>query len=162
MGLHRADTYESLGAVEIETRKRVFWTLRCLEASVSAFLGLPRSLSDEDVDQVLPDEINDECFPQRVTISAQNGRLPAIVVSNKYTRLMLILARIMKDTYSNKNNTGGIELSRQIDVTRIRGIERDLAQWLQNMRISYENGNDTLITRFVLHCSYMFGHNLKV
>ncbi|GKZ21951.1 hypothetical protein AbraIFM66951_007281 [Aspergillus brasiliensis] len=64
LGLHRkfpgrlprgGNTY-----LERELRKRILWSAYMLDRYLSVMFGRPRLLHDEDIDQDLPDEINDE------------------------------------------------------------------------------------------------------
>ncbi|GLB01451.1 hypothetical protein AtubIFM57143_011439, partial [Aspergillus tubingensis] len=64
LGLHRkfpgrlpkgGNTY-----MERELRKRILWSAYMLDRYLSVMFGRPRLLHDEDIDQDLPDEINDE------------------------------------------------------------------------------------------------------
>ena len=53
MGLHRSYAGQ-FNPIEAEIRKRVFWIVRKLDIYVGAMLGLPQTLSDDDIDQGLP------------------------------------------------------------------------------------------------------------
>jgi hypothetical protein len=63
LGLHRKRISQTSGAssalVEIECRKRVFWSAYTLDRYLCVILGRPRVFRDEDVDQYLPERIND-------------------------------------------------------------------------------------------------------
>lgn len=62
LGLHRkrySQTSGATGLIETECRKRVFWSAYTLDRYLSVILGRPRIFRDEDVDQHLPDRIND-------------------------------------------------------------------------------------------------------
>lgn len=63
LGLHR-QRYSQLfastsGMIELECRKRVFWCAYTLDTYLSIILGRPRTFRDEDVDQQLPQRLND-------------------------------------------------------------------------------------------------------
>lgn len=64
LGLHRRrPSKTSRGGpayIEHELRKRVFWSAYTLDKYLSVMFGRPRLLDDEDIDQDLPDEVNDE------------------------------------------------------------------------------------------------------
>jgi len=46
--------------LEQELRKRIFWSAYTLDKYLSVMFGRPRLLHDEDIDQELPEEMNDE------------------------------------------------------------------------------------------------------
>lgn len=63
LGLHRQRSSRTSskgpGLVELETRKRVFWSAYTLDKYFSVMLGRPGIFRDEDVDQDFPDQVND-------------------------------------------------------------------------------------------------------
>ncbi|KAJ5349118.1 uncharacterized protein N7506_002371 [Penicillium brevicompactum] len=46
--------------LELELRRRIFWSVYTLDKYLSIMFGRPRLLHDEDIDQDLPDEMNDD------------------------------------------------------------------------------------------------------
>lgn len=66
LGLHRstkawADS-NKMDKLEIEMRKRIFWTLHALSTNLSGKLGRPMALTVEDIDVEFPEPVND-CLP---------------------------------------------------------------------------------------------------
>lgn len=67
LGLHRsvkawADETGPLTKLDIEMRKRVFWTLNALSVNINGKLGRPMPISNEDIDVEFPEPMND-CLP---------------------------------------------------------------------------------------------------
>ncbi|KAL6702750.1 hypothetical protein ACN47E_000984 [Coniothyrium glycines] len=67
LGLHRsvkawADETQTLPKIEIEMRKRVFWTLNALSVNLNGKLGRPMPISNEDIDVEFPEPMSD-CLP---------------------------------------------------------------------------------------------------
>lgn len=65
LGLHRspkkwAYSGSATNFIEIEIRKRVFWSILSLEVSLSARLGRPMSIRETDYDVELPERLDDE------------------------------------------------------------------------------------------------------
>jgi hypothetical protein len=64
LGLHRKWptklSNNGCSYLELELRKRIFWSIYTLDKYLSIMFGRPRLLHDEDIDQELPDEMNDE------------------------------------------------------------------------------------------------------
>jgi hypothetical protein len=63
LGIHRKKFSQSFGGssslVEVEMRKRVFWSAYTLDKYLSIILGRPRVFRDEDIDQHFPERLND-------------------------------------------------------------------------------------------------------
>lgn len=64
LGLHRRRLSKinrgGSAYVEQELRKRIFWSAYTLDKYLSVMFGRPRLLDYEDIDQDMPDEVNDE------------------------------------------------------------------------------------------------------
>lgn len=61
MGLHRKrypTPVNNDGLIELECRRRTFWSAYCLDSYLSIALGRPRMLHEEDIDQDLPCEMD--------------------------------------------------------------------------------------------------------
>jgi hypothetical protein len=63
LGIHRKRFSQYFGGssslVEVEMRKRVFWSAYTLDKYLSVILGRPRVFRDEDIDQHFPERLND-------------------------------------------------------------------------------------------------------
>lgn len=67
LGMHRslkvwADRAGHLSKLDIEMRKRVFWTLNAIQVNLSGKLGRPLPISNDDIDVEFPEPMND-CLP---------------------------------------------------------------------------------------------------
>ena len=146
MGLHRNLTY-NFNPIERETRRRAFWIIRKMDTYVSALLGFPKMLNDEDVDQELPVEVDDEFITRDAILPMPPGKLSVFVASNAHTRLMFILARVIRDVYPLKSAAGGCEPGSGrptyvVSHTKIQAIEYDLQAWSEELPMGLRPGND--------------------
>jgi hypothetical protein len=145
MGLHR-DLCGGFNPIERETRKRVFWTIHKMDIYVSAMLGFPVMLRSDDINQTLPIEIDDEYITEDTVLSMPPGATSLYVASNAHTRLILILADVIKHVYPIKGLDqfvqGSTNASYKISYAKIRDIERDLADWLDTLPIYLRSGEE--------------------
>lgn len=78
IGIHRkrrVEKFNNADLVELECRKRVFWCAYSLDNYLSAVLGRPRTFHDDDIDQELPEIINDsELTRQHINSSIYKGQ----------------------------------------------------------------------------------------
>lgn len=143
MGLHRHIEHHMLSPIEQETRRRVFYVIRQMDIYVSTLLGFPLLLRNEDFDQRYPSEIDDAYITNEGLRPPPNGTPSLFQAFNAHTRLMEILAKIVRHVYptqgldqtaplsgkgSNAHNTTYI-----ISYSRIREIENDLHEWYENL-----------------------------
>lgn len=78
LGLHRKQ-HTSLAklppeALNADCRKRVFWSAYTLDKYLSVILGRPRIIRDEDIDQSLPEKLNEPgSMGARASLSVSDG-----------------------------------------------------------------------------------------
>lgn len=136
LGLHRHVVYE-FNPIEREERKRTFWIIRRFDTYVSAMLGLPSMLSDEDIDQELPVEVDDEfIFEDRIQPMPYK-HFSLMSAANAHTKLVFILQKVVRFIYPIKGlKSPGVSHrgdGYSISHSRIRLIERDLQTWMDEL-----------------------------
>lgn len=144
MGLHRSVPV-TFNPIEHEVRKRVFWTIRKLDIYVGALLGLPEMLSDDNIDQEMPLEVDDEFITADEVLSMPPGRISSIVAFNAHTRLVYILAKTVKYIYPIKGLARVSNKSAQsyaVNHAQIREIEQDLQEWREKLPMALRPGGD--------------------
>jgi hypothetical protein len=150
MGLHR-NLAANFNPIERETRRRVFWVVRNMDTYVSALLGFPRMLSDDDIDQELPIEVDDKYITKDAVLPMPVGATSLYTASNAHTRLTAILAKVIKYIYPTKGleqsvqgstKDGTMKNSYVISHAQIREIERDLADWLDKLPMALRPGGE--------------------
>lgn len=154
-GLHRSLTVDSgFTPIEIEMRKRLFYTIYKLDIYVNAMLGLPRSISPADFDQTLPLELSDEVitedgyFPER-----ENNALSSAGIANHHTKLILILDVIVRKLYPIKktNNLISHDVVTELEMKLrewLDGLPPELIPGLKEVPKKYETANKLLHLSF--------------
>ncbi|KAK6601632.1 fungal specific transcription factor [Botrytis cinerea] len=145
IGLHRSLS-GNFNPIERETRKRVFWLIRKLDTYVSAILGFPIMLSSDDIDQDMPLEVDDEYITKDAILPMPPGKMSLLVASNAHTRLMGITSKVVKHIYPIKgleqSISGNSKASYTISHSKIREIEKDLADWLDMLPMGLRPGGE--------------------
>lgn len=153
MGLHRSNRSfnRTFNPIEAETRKRVFWTIRKMDIYVGAMLGLPQTLSEEDIDQDLPLEVDDEYITEEGILPMPEGITPLTTVFNAHTRLVELLIKIVRNVYPirAKNVQSNMDHSYTVPFSVIRDIENDLETWKSNLPAGLDpcNNSNPKLTR---------------
>ncbi|KAA8911893.1 hypothetical protein TRICI_003686 [Trichomonascus ciferrii] len=135
-GLHRQVNY-NFNPIELETRKRLFWSIRKMDIYVNAVLGLPRSIDDEDFDQELPMEIDDENITEDGYYPQKEGKLSSAEISNAHTKLMTILGHIMTNIYPVKPSS-----STTSTYAKVEELEAEISNWYQEVPQYLKPGAD--------------------
>lgn len=144
MGLHRT-LVSTQDMISHEVGKRVFWVLRLLANDVAASCGLPKLLTDDEIDQELPREVNDIYIRKERIIEHPSSEICYLSGANAYQKLHAIRDRVIQQVYPLKSPEGvqtGSSMSYTIRLETIRGIEEDLEKWLKNIPWSYRLGKD--------------------
>lgn len=130
MGLHRAAAGR-FDPIEAESRKRVFWIVRKLDVYVGAMLGLPQTLSDEDIDQEYPAEVDDEYITRDGILPMPEGVVSLMTAFNAHTRLVIILQKIVRKVYpiNVKSPRGQGDKTYSVPFSAIREIESEMEEW---------------------------------
>lgn len=137
MGLHRSQFSfaRQFNPIEVETRKRVFWTIRKMDIYIGAMLGLPQTLSEEDIDQDLPVEVDDEYITENGILPMPEGTTALTTAFNAHLTLVELLTKIVRNVYPirAKDAQSTKDKSYTVPFSAIRDIEHDLEQWKDNL-----------------------------
>lgn len=149
LGLHRSFS-RGFDPIEAEVRKRVFWTIRKMDIYIGAMLGLPQTLSDEDIDQDFPSDVDDEYITADGILPVPKGTASNMTAFNAHTRLVLILTKIVRNVYPirAKDGSGNVDKSYTVPFSVIRDIENNLETWKNSLPESLSpTHNDPKLTR---------------
>jgi hypothetical protein len=145
LGMHR-NVSDRFNPIERETRRRVFWVIRKMDTYVAALLGFPRMLSEDDIDQDLPLEVDDECLTKDGILPMPEGKISVYAASNAHTRLMGILSKVIKYIYPIKGVEQAVHPTSSqtyvISHARIKEVEGDLKDWLDKLPMALRPGGD--------------------
>ncbi|XP_014554722.1 hypothetical protein COCVIDRAFT_39465 [Bipolaris victoriae FI3] len=116
LGLHRRDDRKRPGSttkrdyIEQQCRKRTFWVAYILDKYLGVIFGRPRHYHDDDIDQDLPDAINDEDMTSDGprNSSSDDCHLESLIW---HARLAQIAERISREVYSIKPIPNNLRLA---------------------------------------------------
>jgi len=126
LGLHQSQKRFSFGALTLETRKKVFWTLYTLDCFTAATLGLPKMLKEDDVQAEYPSDTDDEYITEKgfqPTLPGEYTRLSSALALFRGTR---ILARILEKNYPAVAN-------HELSLQQMAGFEAELDAWYDEL-----------------------------
>ncbi|CAK1354780.1 unnamed protein product [Cercospora beticola] len=109
LGLHRSDNSKS-DAIIRECRKRAFWACSTLDTYLSVIMGVPALINLEEVDQVLPEAIDDGCLAATGVTFDQNRRDSIIQASISHAWIMRIVKRAAREQYLKERKRGAYDL----------------------------------------------------
>ena len=166
MGLHRHFPQTQINSIESESRRRVFYVCRQIDTYVSALLGFPLLLNDEDIDQPLPTPVDDQFITADGILNPPPGTPSFFEAFNAHTKLMNILGKTVKHIYplkgKDKNATEGSisgsgsvsgsiggsasasastsdlsNASYSISYSKVKELEEELQQWNEDLPMAW-------------------------
>ncbi|KAH3663688.1 hypothetical protein OGAPHI_005089 [Ogataea philodendri] len=159
-GLHRKLDYP-FNPIELEIRKRLFWTIYKMDIYVNTMLGLPRTISEDDFDQDMPIELDDE----NITVDGyrfekQGDRLSSSGIANAHTTLIFIMKKIVTKLYPIKPRKVENGLRPELMTHDIvYQLEIDLQDWMNSLPLELKPGvepsSQYLKANRLLHISYL-------
>ncbi|KID68745.1 Transcriptional activator protein acu-15, partial [Metarhizium hybridum] len=126
LGLHQSQKRFSFGALTLETRKKVFWTLYTLDCFTAATLGLPKMLKEDDIHTEYPSDTDDEYITEKgfqPTLPGEHTRLSSALALFRATRIM---AAILEKNYPAVAN-------HELSLQQMTSFEADLDAWYQEL-----------------------------
>ncbi|KAL1866118.1 hypothetical protein VTK73DRAFT_4885 [Phialemonium thermophilum] len=131
LGLHRrtnrARTLASKAAtrdyIQSQCQKRTFWSTYILDIYLGVIFGRPRHYHDEDIDQDLPDAVNDEDMTAQGPAARKGHKDCAIEVLICHAKIARIVANISRRIY--RDGKARMESLAQ----RAGDLVGDLARW---------------------------------
>ncbi|KAM0344634.1 hypothetical protein ACHAPU_007408 [Fusarium lateritium] len=126
LGLHQSQKRFSFGALTIETRKKVFWTLYTLDCFSAATLGLPKLLKEEDIQTEYPCDTDDEYVTEKgfqPTLPGEYTRLSNALALFRATR---ILAKVLEKNYPALS-------SYELSLQQMGAFENELDDWYNQL-----------------------------
>ncbi|KAM7203705.1 putative transcriptional activator protein acu-15 protein [Rhypophila sp. PSN 637] len=126
LGLHQSQKRFSFGALTIETRKKVFWTLYTLDCFSAAILGLPKILKDDDIHAEYPSDTDDEYVTEKGFQPCLPGEHTRISSALALFRGSRILGKVLEKIYP-------AAASHELSLQQMSALESELNEWSDNL-----------------------------
>ncbi|CAH6719707.1 activator of stress genes 1 [[Candida] jaroonii] len=173
-GLHRnlsvfQDTKRKLNPIEIDTRKRLFYTIYKMDVYINSLLGLPKSLSEDEFDQTLPEDLDDENITRTsYNHEAQKGKLSSAGCANHHTKLMFVMSHIVRDLYPIKSKNPDTRQTPDHMHKKVSALELELKNWLDQLpkelkpsdpnnfnQIAKSSSEKFILANYYLHLAFL-------
>lgn len=126
LGLHRsakrwAQALPQTNALEIEMRKRVFWSLLAIHVTLSGKLGRPMPMGLQDFDVELPDAVDDDLLSEDSTGESKEGKC-AFRVGIEGFKVTLLYLELFSTLYAARRNPS-------IYLDTVNRLEAKILRW---------------------------------
>ncbi|KAI1199736.1 fungal-specific transcription factor domain-containing protein [Nemania serpens] len=126
LGLHQSQKRFSFGALTIETRKKIFWTLYSLDCFSAAILGLPKLMREEDIHAEYPSDTDDEYVTEKGFQPTLPGEHTRISSALALFRLSRILACVLEKIYP-------AAASHELSLQQMSALDAKLREWNESL-----------------------------
>ncbi|KAG7136715.1 Transcriptional activator protein acu-15 like [Verticillium longisporum] len=126
LGLHQSQKRFSFGALTIETRKKVFWTLYTLDCFSGAILGLPKLLKEEDIHVEYPSDTDDEYVTEKGFQPTLPGEYTKISSALALFRCSRILGKVLEKNYPAAT-------THELSLQQMSSMEAELDEWCSSL-----------------------------
>lgn len=154
-GFHRRLDYP-FNPIQLEVRKRIFWTVFKMDIYVNTMLGLPFSISEKDFDQDLPIELDDENITEYGYNFDNQHSLSSSAIANSHTKLLMIMKKVVNQLYPVKKEQ---TLSHVSSNNIVYNLELELQNWVNDLPLELKPGLEPNLRYFkanrLLHFSYL-------
>ncbi|KAK6086971.1 fungal specific transcription factor domain-containing protein [Seiridium cupressi] len=130
LGLHRKSGKKCLNAatddyIVAQCRRKTFWTAYILDKYLGVIFGRPRHYNDDEIDQEMPDSVNDEDMtPSGPKKEQRRGRKDCHIDALIYhTQIASILSEAARTVYSIK------QIPRQDRIAAANRLSEELRKW---------------------------------
>ncbi|CAG9972464.1 unnamed protein product [Clonostachys byssicola] len=133
LGFHRRDLKLGQGPgaqvdhLEYESRKRLFWCAYNLDKTLSTILGRPCALHDCDIDQDLPNVVDDQDLSSTSIVVADNDNMHVMLGTIHNQKLGRILSKVLSSLY------GLAPLSQERRYRIMKELGADVDAWRQSL-----------------------------
>ncbi|RAL10700.1 CeGAL family transcription factor, partial [Aspergillus homomorphus CBS 101889] len=114
LGLHRCPArYSCFTAEDVATRRRLFWSIYCLERYLTQALGVPLSIRDDDLDVCYPGAERHASDTEVVLSQPEDRRLKLLRHLAKFARLRGLISELRNKSimHSGENVVEAVEVS---------------------------------------------------
>ncbi|KAI4132622.1 MAG: hypothetical protein LQ341_006243, partial [Variospora aurantia] len=140
LGLHRsmrswAPASRKFSVLEIELRKRIFWSVLVIHIIISGKLGRPMALREEDYDVELPQAIDDNLLSEEGLDTSREGKCEFLVALTSFE-----FEPICIDLY---NNIYAVKRSPQIYIETVLRLESRIQNYVDSWDMELLRGWDS-------------------
>lgn len=159
LGLHRsakrwAPRISKRNVLEIEMRKRIFWSIYTIHTIISGKLGRPMALKHEDFDVEIPQAVDDELLTADGIDDSRVGKCGFLIGIESFK-----VTTLFTDLYSNIYT---VRRSPSTYVDTVRRLEKRIQDWYEQWPQELKMGDASRDEQGRVHAQYMHVSNLEL
>ena len=159
LGLHRsakrwASMIPERSVLEIEMRKRIFWSIYTIHTIIGGKLGRPMALRHEDFDVEIPEAVDDELLTADGIDDSREGKCGFLVGIESFK-----VTTLFTDLYSNIYT---VRRSPSTYIDTVRRLEKRIQDWYDQWPQALKADDISKDEQGRVHAQYMHISNLEL
>lgn len=99
-------------------------------------------LSDDDIDQELPLEVDDTYITEDAVLPMPPGKTSLMVAFNAHSRLVKLMAKTVRYVYPVHTTRQKSKSAYVVSHAKIREVEQDLQRWMEDLPMALKPGGE--------------------
>ncbi|KIJ70318.1 hypothetical protein HYDPIDRAFT_77537 [Hydnomerulius pinastri MD-312] len=162
LGLHRSPRRLAISSIDKETRRKIWWSVYCLDRMLALALGRPLGVEDSDCDVELPVDVDDEYLPEYYSGVNLSQKPPSLMSGTiALVTLYQIAGRVLRQVYAIDNCKEVLEPEKRIELQRsVEALDLELSRWIDELPASF--GNVATEVKHISMTAVLYSHYYSV
>lgn len=160
LGLHRSPRRLTISATDKETRRKIWWSVYCLDRMLALALGRPLGIEDADCDVELPVAVDDENLADYFSGVNLPQKYPSLMTGAlALTTLYQIAGRVLRQVYAIDNCKDVLEQERRAELQHsVEELDDELNKWCDDLPATFRNEavTDKHVSMGAVLCSHYY------
>ncbi|KAG1892702.1 fungal-specific transcription factor domain-containing protein [Suillus subluteus] len=160
LGLHRSPRRLAISTTDKETRRKIWWSVYCLDRMLALALGRPLGIEDSDCDVEIPVAVDDENLADYFAGVNFPQKYPSLMTGAiALTTLYQIAGRVLRQVYAIDNCKDVLDQERRIELQRaVEELDDELNKWCDDLPATFRNEavTDKHVSMGAVLCSHYY------
>ncbi|KAG1753815.1 fungal-specific transcription factor domain-containing protein [Suillus paluster] len=160
LGLHRSPRRLTISATDKETRRKIWWSVYCLDRMLALALGRPLGIEDADCDVEMPVAVDDENLADYFSGANLPQKVPSLMTGAlALTTLYQIAGRVLRQVYAIDNCKDILEQEKRADLQHsVEELDDELNKWCEDLPATFRNEavTDQHVSMGAVLCSHYY------
>ncbi|OAX40653.1 hypothetical protein K503DRAFT_768378 [Rhizopogon vinicolor AM-OR11-026] len=160
LGLHRSPRRLIISTIDKETRRKIWWSVYCLDRMLALALGRPLGIEDADCDVELPVAVDDENLADYFSGVNLPQKYPSLMTGAlALITLYQIAGRVLRQVYAIDTCKDNLEPEKRADLQRsVEDLDSELNRWCDDLPATFRNEavTDQHVSMGAVLCSHYY------
>ncbi|KAG2118968.1 fungal-specific transcription factor domain-containing protein [Suillus discolor] len=160
LGLHRSPRRLAISTTDKETRRKIWWSVYCLDRMLALALGRPLGIEDSDCDVEIPVAVDDENLADYFSGVTLPQKYPSLMTGAiALTTLYQIAGRVLRQVYAIDKCKDVLDQERRSELQgSVEELDEELNKWCDDLPPTFRNEavTDKHVSMGAVLCSHYY------